>query len=258
MKPTGSSSADVWVGLPRPNPDARLRLFCFPYAGGGASSYTTWWRELPASVELCTIKLPGRETRMNERPFERLTPLVGALAAAVEPWLTKPFVLYGHSLGALVACELARALRRRGAPLPRHLLVSGRRAPHLPSGEALHTLSDAEFVMWLRRMGGTPDEVLREPELLELFLPVLRADIAVNEAEPFVAEAPLDCPITAFGGVDDERASPADLDAWRELTRGPFRVEMFPGGHFFLRSARGPFLRSISAVLDDVARDLPG
>ncbi|AUX39241.1 thioesterase [Sorangium cellulosum] len=257
MNPAGSSSADVWVGLPRPNPAARLRLFCFPYAGGSASAYSAWWRELPASVELCTIKLPGREARLREPPFQRLTPLVGALSAALGPWLTKPFALYGHSLGALVAFELARALRRRGAPLPRHLLVSGRRAPHLPMGEAFHALPDPEFVAWIRRMGGTPDEVLREPELMELFLPVLRADVAVNEAEPFVAEAPLDCPITAFGGVVDERASPAELEAWRELTRGSFRVEMFPGGHFFLRSAQGPLLRSISAVLDDVVRDLP-
>ncbi|KYF69472.1 thioesterase II family protein [Sorangium cellulosum] len=254
---TTPSTSDAWVGCPRPNPASRLRLFCFPYAGGGASIYSAWWRELPAHTELCAIKLPGREARLSEPPFERLTPLVQALATALDGWLAKPFAFYGHSLGALVSFELARELRRRGAPLPRHLFVSGRRAPHQPISAPLHGLPDDAFLAWLRRMGGTPEEVLREPDLLALFLPVLRADVAVNEAEPFVPGPPLDCPISAFGGDDDERASPADIEAWRELTRGPFRAEVFPGGHFFLRTARAPLLRSISAVLDDVARDLP-
>ncbi|WP_437647918.1 thioesterase II family protein [Sorangium sp. So ce362] len=254
---TASSISDPWVGCPRPNPAARLRLFCFPYAGGGSSSYGAWWRGLPAHTELCAIKLPGREARLSEPPFERLTPLVQALATALERWLTKPFAFYGHSLGALVSFELARELRRRGAPLPRHLLLSGRRAPHQPGPAPLHGLPDHEFLAWLRRMGGTPDEVLREPELLALFLPTLRADVAVNEVEPFVPEAPLDCPISAFGGLEDERAGRAELEAWREHTRGPFRVEMFPGGHFFVRSAREPLLRSIAALLDGVERELP-
>ncbi|WP_437335695.1 thioesterase II family protein [Sorangium sp. So ce394] len=254
---TTSSISDTWAGCPRPNPGARLRLFCFPYAGGGSSVYSAWWRELPAHTELCAIKLPGREARLSEPPFDRLTPLVQALATGIERWLERPFAFYGHSLGALVSFELARELRRRGAPLPRHLFLSGRRAPHLPGPAPLHGLSDPEFLEQIRRMGGTPDEVLREPELLALFLPTLRADVAVNEVEPFVPERPLDCPISAFGGVDDERASRADLEAWREHTSGAFRVEMFPGGHFFLRSARAPLLRSISALLDGVERSLP-
>ncbi|WP_438017929.1 thioesterase domain-containing protein [Sorangium sp. So ce315] len=254
--PTPSTS-DAWVGCPRPNPASRLRLFCFPYAGGGASIYSAWWRELPAHTELCAIKLPGREARLGEPPFERLTALVQALATALDGWLTKPFAFYGHSMGALVSFELARELRRRGAPPPRHLFVAARRAPHLPSSAPVHGLPDGEFLAWLRRIGGTPEEVLREPELLALFMPVLRADLAINEAEPFVPGAPLDCPISAFGGVDDERADPAGLEAWGQHTRGPFRIAMFPGGHFFLRTARAPLLRSISATLDGIERALP-
>ncbi|WP_437835297.1 thioesterase II family protein [Sorangium sp. So ce1153] len=257
MTSTGSSS-DTWVNCPRANPAARLRLFCLPYAGGGAIAYNSWQRQLPAHVELCAIKLPGREARVREPPFDRLTPLVQALANGIAPWLTKPFGFYGHSLGALVSLELTRELRRRGAPLPRHLFVSGRRPPHMsPGPERLHGVSDRELVAWLRRTGGTPDEVLREPELLAMILPVLRADIGVNECGPFVEEDPLDCPISAFGGLEDERASRADLEAWRQYTRGPFRVEMFPGGHFFVQSAREPLLRSLSALLDDVVRELP-
>lgn len=251
------SSSEVWIGRPRPNPAARLRLFCFPYAGGGASVFSTWPRQLPEQVELCAIRLPGRETRLSERPFDRLTPLVQALATGIAPWLTKPFAFYGHSLGALVSFELARELRRRGAPQPHRLLVSGRRAPHLPGPAPVYNLPDPEFLSWIRALGGTPEEVLREPELLAMFLPILRADVAVNEAEPFVAEPPLDCPISAFGGLEDERAQRAELEAWRELTRGPFTLEMFPGGHFFLRSARDLFLRSVAAHLDDVVRTLP-
>lgn len=254
---TTPSLSDAWVGCPRPNPASRLRLFCFPYAGGGASVYSAWWRELPAHTELCAIKLPGREARLGEPPFERLTALVQALATALDGWLTKPFAFYGHSMGALVSFELARELRRRGAPPPRHLFVAARRAPHLPASEPVNGLPEGEFLAWLRRIGGTPEEVLRDPELLGLFMPVLRADVAVNEAEPFVAGAPLDCPISAFGGVDDERAAPADLEAWGQHTRGPFRIEMFPGGHFFLRTAREPLLRSISATLDGIERALP-
>ncbi|MGK3989843.1 alpha/beta fold hydrolase [Sorangium sp. So ce136] len=254
---TGSTS-DTWISCTRPNPAARLRLFCLPYAGGGSTAFSSWQRQLPAQVELCALKLPGREARMREPPFDRLTPLVQAVATGIAPWLTKPFVLYGHSLGALVGFEVTRELRRRRAPLPLHLLVSGRRPPHMqPGPEPLHGASDQALVAWLRRVGGTPDEVLREPDLLAMILPVLRADIGVNEAEPFVEEDPLECPISVFGGLADERASRAELEAWRRHTRGPFGVEMFPGGHFFLQSAREPFLRSLSAHLEDVLRDLP-
>ncbi|MGK4007729.1 thioesterase domain-containing protein [Sorangium sp. So ce1036] len=251
------SISDIWIGRPRPNPAARLRLFCFPYAGGSASVFSTWPHQLPPQVELCAVRLPGREARMSEPPFERLTPLVRALATGLAPWMTRPFAFYGHSLGALVSFELARELRRRGAPLPRRLLVSGRRAPHLPISDPAHDLPDREFLSWIRALGGTPEEILREPELLAMFLPILRADVAVNEAEPFVAEPPLECPISAFGGLADDRAGRAELEAWREHTRGPFTVEMFPGGHFFLRSARDLLLRSVSAHLDDVLRALP-
>lgn len=250
-------NGDAWVSCPRPNDAARLRLFCFPYAGGGASAYLSWARELPPSVELCAIKLPGREARLGEPPFERLTPLVQAAATALSPWLTRPFALFGHSLGALVSFELTRELRRRGARSPQHLFVSARGAPHLPSADPLHALPDPALVERIRSMGGTPEEVLREPDLMGLFLPIVRADAAVNELEPFIAEAPLACPITAFGGLDDARARRNEIEAWREHTRAAFRVEMFPGGHFFLRSAQDLFLRSLSTALDGIARALP-
>lgn len=243
-------SFDAWMTCPHPRPDARLRLLCFPFAGGAASAYRTWWQELPADVEVRPIQLPGREERRREQPFARLTPLVRALADAVAPRLAPPFAFFGHSLGALVAFELARELRRRRAPLPVHMFVSGRRAPHLPLPEPLiHRLPEPQLLAAIRRFGGTPDAVLREPELMAMVLPIVRADFGVNEGEPFVREEPLSCPITAYSGLSDEHATVADVDAWREHTTGAFSRETFPGGHFFPATAKSALLRSLGQAL---------
>jgi len=239
----------AWVSRPRPDPNARIRLFCFPSAGGGATMFRTWVDALPRWIEVCPVQLPGRESRLGERPFERLTALVPALVEALDPWLSTPFALFGHSVGALIAFALARELRARGKAAPTQLFVSGRQAPHLRFRDPLHPLPKPLLLAKVRRMGGTPEMVLREPELMEIFLPILRADIAVNEAEAIAAEAPLDCPILALGGQEDERANRAELEAWREHTRGAFAVEMFPGGHFFVRSAEGALLRSVAQAL---------
>src|SRR5438552_2333015 len=152
---------DTWVLRPRPDPRARLRLFCFPYAGGGASQFRTWAEGLPPEVELCPVQLPGREGRLRETPFTRIAPLVAALVTALRGYLDTPYAFFGHSLGALVGFELARALRRTGGPGPRGLLVSAYRAPDLPDPDPpLHLLSSPAFWDELRRLNGTPPEVL--------------------------------------------------------------------------------------------------
>lgn len=245
----GKPPPSPWITSPKPRPNPSLRLFCLPFSGAGASAFMPWSAELPGMVEVCPIQLPGRETRMREAPFQRLTPLVQALATDIAPWLDLPFAFFGHSLGALIAHELTRELRRRNLPGPLHLFASGRRAPHLVDPDPLHKLPDPAFIARLRRMEGTPETIFREPELLALFLPILRADLAVNEAEAHVTEAPLDCPITAFGGLTDERVPRDGLEAWRQHTTAPFSIEMFPGGHFFLRSARADLLRSMARSL---------
>lgn len=237
----------AWVMRPHPKEGAERRLLCFPYAGGGVATYRSWAQELPDSVEVWAIQLPGRDKRRSEPPFERLGPLVRALADEVAPPPAPPFALFGHSMGALVAFEFARELRRRGAALPFHLIVSGRPAPHIlarePSG---HLMTDAQLIDRLRADNGTPESVLQEPEFVSLFLPIIRADFAVSEAECFVAEEPLSCPISAFGGLSDPRATAAEIDAWREHTSAAFSRELFPGGHFFLDSARGALLRAVA------------
>jgi medium-chain acyl-[acyl-carrier-protein] hydrolase len=243
-----------WVTYPRPNPSARLRLFCFPYAGGGASVFYSWAEGLPSEVELCPIQLPGRESRLSEPPFIRLPPLVQTLALAIGPHLDKPFAFFGHSMGATIAFELARRLREQGGPTPLCLIVSGGQAPHLPDpAPPIHYLPEEEFITELRRLNGTPDAVLRHAELLQLFLPLLRADLAMYETYEYVAGEPLECPVFAFGGYEDQLVDWKDLASWQEQTSGSFALHMFSGDHFFLRSAQKDLLQTISQELTKIS-----
>ena len=245
-----------WILRPRPQPAAVLRLVCFPYAGGGASVFRTWPDGLPANVEVWAVELPGRETRSRDRLLYARSELVAQLADAVAPQLQAPFVLYGHSLGAVIAFHFARELRRRGCTAPAHLFVSGRQAPQLAEPAPMHGLPDAQLLDRLHRLGGIPDAVLAEPELVAYFLPLLRADISVVEAEGYVDEPPLSCPITALGGLADDKAGGAELDAWAAQTRAGFAREMFPGGHFFIQTSRAAFLGSLARRLTHVTAAL--
>lgn len=246
-------SANPWVVRPRPNPQARLRLFCFPYAGGAASVFYAWPNDMPGDVEVCPIQLPGRQSRLEEPPFTRMEPLVQALALAIQPYLDRPFAFFGHSLGAKICFELARHLRAQGASMPVHLFFSGSIPPQIPNSDSpIHTLPDAEFVETLRRFNGTPEALLQNDELLQFFLPLLRADIALHETYRYVPGEPFDCPVSVFGGLEDDDVSRDDLEAWRVHTRGEFTLRMLPGDHFFLRSARAPLLEAVSGDLGRV------
>lgn len=170
-----SSTTGKWISRPRPNPRARLRLFCIAHAGGGASAFRGWADALPPEVEVCLVQLPGRENRLMEKPFDRLDPLVAALTDAVRPWLDLPWALFGHSNGALIGFELARLLRERGLPGPRHLFASGRRAPDVPPQSRLTGhLPDDEFLADLGELGGLPRELLENREIMQMLLPLLR------------------------------------------------------------------------------------
>ncbi len=239
-----------WLFFPGPNPRAALRLFCFPYAGGGATVFRRWPASLPDSVEVCAVRLPGREGRLREPAVDRLAPLLDMLASALLPALDRPFAFFGHSMGALTAFELARRLRRDGWPGPRHLFVSGRIAPHLRRAQCWHTLPDPQLLAELRRLGGTPRQVLEHPELMRMLLPMLRADFAVLETYVHHPEAPLDCPISAFGGLEDEVAKREQIEEWAAHTRAEFRLRMLPGNHFFLHSAEARLLQMLA---DDLA-----
>jgi len=248
-----------WVTYPRPNQDARLRLFCFPYAGGGASIFHSWAEGLSSEVEVCPIQLPGREGRLSEPPFTRLLLLVQTLASAIRPHLDKPFAFFGHSLGATIAFELARRLRERGGSIPLCLIVSGSRAPQVPDPDPpIHHLPEKEFIAGIRRLNGTPEAVLQHAELLHLFLPLLRADLAMHETYEYAADEPFECPVFAFGGYEDALVDWNDLAAWQEQTSGPFALHMFSGDHFFLRSAQEALLQIISQELTKISIQTKG
>lgn len=252
---TSAAKANSWILRPRPNPQASLRLFCFPFAGGGAQSFRAWPEALPGAVETCPVQLPGRESRMKEPPFSDVSPMVDALAAAIRPSLDKPFVLFGHSMGAVIAFELARKLRRDHKLLPACLIVSGRVAPHLQIPRPpINNLPPTEFLEALKAMKGTPKEVLENAELMEVITPLLRADLAVHEKYRYFEDAPLECPILAFGGLQDTEASRQAVDAWREHTKTKFTLRMLPGEHFFIVTAQALFLRALSQELYQIGQ----
>lgn len=239
-----------WVTTPHPVPGATLRLFCFPYAGGNALVYRGWSDALPASVEVCAIQLPGHGNRLREPLFDRLPQLIDTLAEQISPYLDKPFAFFGHSMGALIGFELARLLRRERQPLPEHLFVSGHRAPQKKrEGKRTFELPQAEFIEELRRLNGTPREVIEHPELIDLMTPILRADFAIAQTYEYVDESPLDCDLTALGGLRDRDVTREHLEAWRTQTTGNFTVRMFPGDHFYLNTTRASLLEALSLEL---------
>jgi medium-chain acyl-[acyl-carrier-protein] hydrolase len=243
---TPSRASAPWFNHPDRRVHAGLRLYCFPPAGGSASTFRSWSRALPSDVEVCPVQLPGRENRLRDAPFVKSAPLVRALADVLGDASNVPFAFFGHSMGALIGYELARELRRRRQPGPARLYVSGHRAPHLPSKRApIHHLPQAPFIAELRRLNGTPEQILEHPELRELVMPALRADFAVCETYVHTPGDPLACPIVAFAGRSDRLASPADMAPWREHTRA-FELHVLPGNHFFLRSAQDLILKAIS------------
>ena len=239
-----------WLTCFEPDPSLKIRLFCFPYAGAGASIFRRWTKLVPQNIELCALKLPGRESRFKEPLYCQLPPLINDLVAELSPYLDLPFIFFGHSVGALICFELTRQLRRQNLPLPLHLFVSGRRAPQLPRRyPPIHNLPQAEFIKELRHFNGTPESLLQNRELMEFFFPILRADLTIDETYTYTAEVPLDCSITAFGGWNDERASCEELSNWQQQTSHNFCLQMFPGDHFFINQERDAVFEAMSETL---------
>lgn len=224
-----------------------MRLFCIPYAGAGASVFRTWPDDLPVDIEVLAVQLPGRESRIRDAPLATLSDLLPKLTAVIAPLLDRPFAIWGHSMGALIAFELAREFRRRYALLPQHFWASARQAPHLPERRSpMRDLPAPEFISELtRRYDGVPREVLADADLMRLFLPMLRADISIIETYSYIAEPPLDCPISAFGGLQDPLVTEHELNAWRIHTLRQFQLQMLPGNHFYLQRNRTLLLESI-------------
>lgn len=256
MKTAGSNP---WIAHRIEKPEAKLRLFCFPHSGAAANVFRLWGNLLPASVELCPVQPPGRSTRMAEPTIQSAPALVLAAVAGLYPELDKPFAFYGHSLGGLIAFEVARELRRRGGPSPVHLFISARVAPQLPlTLSPVHDLPQREFVQQIQeRYNSIHPQLAGDPEVLALVLPTLRADLKVHETYEYRPEAPLACPISAFGAEQDTTVSKAQLEGWRDQTATEFSLQMFPGGHLFIQTEQAAFLAALSGKLAALCAALP-
>lgn len=248
-----AAPANLWFPALAMRPGARVRLFAFPHAGAGAAAFARWEEKLPAAVSVCPVRLPGRESRLSEPAFSDMRALVEALGEAVRPHVRQPFAFFGHSMGAGVAFELARWLRRNRLPLPAALIVSGARAPRFrarPLG--LPEPGDEEFLEEIRRREGMPEEVLNDAELMRLILPPIKADTMLYRNWVCEPEEPLACPIRAYGGADDAHVSREHLEGWAEETSAGFALRLLPGGHFYLRPGTAAFFEALGRDLQDV------
>lgn len=237
---------------PKINANARLRLFCFPYAGGSAATYLPWAKDLPAEVELVTIQPPGRSSRIFESPHKEMKDLVEEIMGELSLLLDKPYVLLGHSLGSRVAFEVAKKCQQSGLPLPVHFIASGSRSAHLPLRRKLfYDLPDKEFIEEIKLLEGTPIEIIENEELMDLFLPVLRADFEI--ADTYCTEkSVVNCPITVFGGEDDGTTTVQEMEAWQELFASFEHLHSFPGGHFFIDSHRSLVVNKVNNILGSI------
>jgi len=232
-----------WFVSPLPNEKAEMRLFLFPYAGGSPAVFGKWLVEYDVNIEAFIAHYPGRGSRHNERPVQRIDTLVEKLAQAIQPLLDKPFVFFGHSFGGLIAFELAKQLQ------PQALFISGCRAPHLPNPRPpIHQLPNPEFIKSLRELNGVPAEVADNSELMELLLPMLRADFEAFEGyQPNTHQ--LSCPIFALGGLDDPLISQEQLEGWGMHTTAGFRTNYFSGDHFFINVRKTDIIKFINSEL---------
>jgi surfactin synthase thioesterase subunit len=247
------STPGAWLARTTFDGEPLARVIAIPYAGGGTASYAGWARALaPHRIEIIPIKLPGREHRLSEPPIAEMTTIVDAIAAAAATLDDAPLALFGYSMGALIAFEVARALAAMGAP-PAHLFAAAAAAPHVPRTAApIHRLPDDELLEAVdHRYGGLPPAVRQHPELKQLVVPPLRADLTIVEQYRVVSGPPLACDLSAFSGRDDPLIDATHVDRWREITTGRFERRVFAGDHFFLRT-------SAPAIREAIARSLIG
>jgi len=237
-----------WLEFYRPRPEARVRLFCFPYAGGSALIFRDWQDSLPEFIEVWPIQLPARGKRVAEPPIREVPRVVDALQRELPSPFSMPYALFGHSMGALLAFELARYGESIGRP-PVHLFIGARGAPHLPQERKTCRLPDDEFIEELRRIGATPNEILSDPDLVRFFLPTVRADFQLAQEYNFVDAPPISCPIVALAGRTDREVSLNSMNQWSRHTRARHSLHLFPQGHFFLKESQPQVLALLASEL---------
>jgi len=234
-----------------------VRLLCLPYAGGGARAYAGW--KFDGDIQVTPLRLPGREERLDELPYGSVDAAVEAIVSLKEVFEPLPYIIFGHSMGAIIGFELARAVRGCNCQQPLALFVSGSPGPRSQKADCRSSeLTEADLVSKLRWLGGTPEIILEDKDMLEMLLLSLRADLAMIENYKY-REAPLlECPIFGFCGTEDRSASRSSMQLWEHETSAEFEVQLIPGGHFFLNSARAVLLRVLAQSIAKVVSGLPG
>ncbi|MGK5440467.1 thioesterase II family protein [Micromonospora sp. URMC 105] len=231
---TPSADPALWLRRFHPAAEDAVRLVCLPHAGGSASFFFPMSRALAPRVQVLAVQYPGRQDRRREDNVADLHLLADQVFAALAATPQRPLALFGHSLGAVLAYEVALRMREAGLPDPVRLFASARRAPSRYRDERVHRLGDADIIEQLRRLSGTHADTLADPDLIQLILPAVRSDYRAIETYRHRPEAVLDCPVTVLTGADDPVVSADEAADWRRHTTGEIDVHTFPGGHFFL------------------------
>lgn len=247
-----------WI-LAQPVADARIRLFCFPFSGGSAAAFVNWQTALGPGIHVCAIQPPGRGTRFGEVPYVDWAPMLEDLVRTLRHWDDLPCAFFGHSLGGLVAFELARACSQDHAPVPRHLFISATNAPQTkPNRPDVTRMDDQALKARLREYNGTPAEILENHELMELLLPCIRADLTLLQNYRYETRPRLRVPITLLAGTEDPHLVHAELPTWRNETNANFCQHYFTGNHFYLQPEREKVLALLRETLIDLAEAYSG
>lgn len=246
------NTLNPWFIHPRPNPNANVRLFCFHPAGSNALFFYNWAKELHPSIEPISIQLPRRSSHLENPLLTRMEPVISYLCEAILNYCDKPYYFFGHSLGALIAFELAHALQKNNKPLPYCLFTSGKTPPHLQIQKLTYHLSDKDFIDLVKEYNGIPTEIINDNSLMALFLPILRADFELLETYVYQDRSPLLCDLIALGGIDDPIVKPNIIKEWQKYTSGTFNYHLLPGDHFFIKSEQKNVLKIVTQEIHKI------
>jgi pyochelin biosynthetic protein PchC len=244
-----TADTSLWLRRFHPAPDAATRLVCLPHAGGSASYYHPVSRVLSPGIEVLAVQYPGRQDRRGEPGIDSVAELARRIYEQLRQFDDRPIALFGHSLGASVAFEVARLLEEEAGVVPAHLFVSGRRAPSRPRDERIHLQSDARLIAEMRRLDGTAGDLLEDDELIQMIIGPIRNDYRAAETYVYRPGPPLTCPVTVMVGDADPKVDLDEARSWRDHTTGPYAIKVYQGGHFYLNVHQADVLRTIRAGL---------